>query len=198
VGYLSRLTPDKGLDVLVDAFATVCAERPGRAHLAVAGAWSKVSDAFWKDLQGRARAGGFLEQMQYVGSPDLAGKVEFLKGASVFVLPTRIAERRAMACLEAMAAGVPIIVPRRGSLPEIVERTGGGMVVEPDDPPAIARAVQSLMDCPDEADRLGRAAQAGVREHFSAQEMADRTLQIYHWLCGTQVFPPSQLKGSEL
>ncbi len=110
---------------------------------------------------------------------DLAGKAALLQSLSVFCLPSRNAERRAMACLEAMAAGVPAVVPSLGLFPELVELTGGGLLVPAEDADAVAHALAGLMDDPDGADRMGRAAAEGVAAHFSAEMMTDRTLRAY-------------------
>ena len=67
--------------------------------------------------------------------------MRFLQSLSVFCLPSRYAEQRAMACLEAMAAGVPVVAPRLGLFPELIGLTGGGLLVPVEDPAAVAEAL---------------------------------------------------------
>ena len=179
IGFLSQISPVKGLDVLVDAFHTLKEDSPGDAVLAVAGETPPSSQRFWDEQVRRLAAWGLADRVEFVGKVDLHDKVHFLKNCSVFCLPSRIAERRGVACIEALAAGVPIVVPDRGVFSEMVALTGGGVLVPPDDPRALAEALASLRNDPDGADDLGRAGASGVAEHFSAKTMAAKTLAVY-------------------
>jgi len=178
VASLSRLSPEKGLDVLFDAFPRLA----GRALLTLAGQVPGAQAAFWRDLQSQAQQDGWADRLDYRGVLDMAGKVAFLHEANVFVLASRIPERRGMAVLEALAAGVPVVVSDRGGLPEIVERTGGGVVVPAEDASALADALTALCDDPARADRLGAAGREGVQEHFSASAMVERTVRCFERL----------------
>jgi len=71
-----------------------------------------------------------------------------------------------------MANGVPVVVPRRGAFPEILEKTGGGILVEPDDPASLADGIFSLWKDRELLAELGRRAALGVREHYTAAQMA--------------------------
>jgi glycosyltransferase involved in cell wall biosynthesis len=80
--------------------------------------------------------------------------------------------------LEAMANGVPVVQPARGSFPELVGETGGGILVAPDDPSTLASGIQQVLEDPVLAARLREAGPAGVRLHYSAAGMARRTLEV--------------------
>jgi len=84
--------------------------------------------------------------------------------------------------LEAMAAGLPVVVPSRGALREHIEATGGGLSVTPDDPDALAHAFLRLCEDADLATALADRAYEGVRRHYSLRAMADRTLSLYQSL----------------
>lgn len=182
IGYLSRIAPEKGLDVLCDAFRIIEARRPGQAILCIAGEIRGPNKLFWKSLRADLDRHGLLDRVEYVGAPDGPEKVRFLRSCSIFAVPSRLPERRAMAWLEAMAAGLPVVAPDRGVFPEIVSLTGGGVVVPTDTPEALADATSKLQDDPDQADRLGRSARAGVVEHFSGDRMVTDTLAAYEKL----------------
>jgi colanic acid biosynthesis glycosyl transferase WcaI len=74
------------------------------------------------------------------------------------------------------------VQPRRGAFTEIVERTGGGVLVAPDDPAALADGLHALWRDRAVTKRLGRQGFAGVREHYSVQRSADRLLDVYEAL----------------
>ena len=94
-------------------------------------------------------------------------------------------EPKGLPILEAMACGVPVVQPRRGSFPELLRRVPGGILVEPDNVRALADGMLSIARDPERAAALGRQGVQGVREHYSASRMADRTLALYESLAGT-------------
>jgi len=179
IGFLSRLCSAKGLDILCEAFRIVERRRPGGAALAVAGQARGPDAAFWSELQAQLAEAGLADSIECAGEVDAEQKVSFLHGCSVFCLPERFAEPRGIACLEAMAAGLPAVVPALGIFPEIIELTGGGVCVAPGDAGAFADALCRLRDDPAEVARLSRAAADGVARHFSVERLATETLSVY-------------------
>ena len=81
-----------------------------------------------------------------------------------------------------MACGVPVVAPRRGSYTEMLERIGGGVLVEPETPVDLERVLQRLVGDRSSLAELGQRAAAGVREHYSAREMTTRALNVYERL----------------
>jgi glycosyltransferase involved in cell wall biosynthesis len=185
VGYLSRISPAKGLDVLAEAFIRL-ASSPGaeEAVLAVAGERVAGYAEFHAGVRARLKAAGLDRRLEDAGELDLDSKARFLQNCSVYCLPSRIEERRAVACLEAMACGLPAVLPERGAFGELIARTGGGVLVTPDDPAALAQALAGLKDDPDRADALGRAAAEGIRKFYSAGAMVADAERIYGQLAG--------------
>ena len=85
---------------------------------------------------------------------------------------------------EAMANGVPVVQPRRGAFPEVIEATGGGLIVDVDNPESLADGFQALWQDPARAAKLGAAGAAGVREHYSVSKMAEAAERVYAELAG--------------
>jgi len=71
-----------------------------------------------------------------------------------------------------------VVQPRHGSFPELIQATGGGVLVEPEDPADLARALLDLYDRRDEARALGRRGQDAVSQRFHAAAMATETLRV--------------------
>jgi len=184
IGFLSRISPAKGLDILVEAFRLLERERPAAAVLAVAGQSDAAGKRFWNELASGLAKDGLAERVEFAGEVDLAGKVDFLGRCSVFCLPSRHPERRAVAALEALAAGVPVVGPVTGLFPEIVALTGGGVLVPPADPQGLAAALAALRDDPERRARMSRAAAQGARRHFSVEAMAARMIEVYGEVIG--------------
>lgn len=179
IGYLSVITPAKGLDLLVDAFSTLV--KQGRdVELRVAG--RVLNKGYWETIEKRIRDDGLSGRFEFLDEVDLAGKVDFLQRCSVFVLPSRIAESRGMVVMEAMAAGAPVIVPDAGIFPEMLARTGGGVLFPPGDADALAREIARLLDNPQTADQLARQGAMGAAQYYSAERMTEETLFEYERL----------------
>jgi len=128
------------------------------------------------------REAGLESEFEYRGEVDRSQKIAFLQGLDVLSVPATYNEPKGIFLLEAMANGVPVVQPRRGAFPEIIEKTGGGLIVEADDPDALADGLLALWRDPARAAALGAAGAAGVREHYTAGRMAEEVEGIYHEL----------------
>lgn len=187
VGYFARLSPEKGLHVLAEAYVRF-RRRIGdaRAKLVVAGHLPPDQQGYLNDVRGSLARAGLEGEFSYLGAPDRAGKLAFLKGLDLLSVPATYDEPKGMFLLEAMAAGVPVVQPRRGAFTEIVENTGGGILVEPDNPDRLADGLYDLWKHPDNAAMLGRQGFDAVRTHYSVARSADRLLDVYRAVVGAR------------
>jgi glycosyltransferase involved in cell wall biosynthesis len=101
-------------------------------------------------------------------------------------VPTPYDEPKGVFLLEALASGVPVVQPRRGAFPEIVEKTGGGLLVTPDDPEALADGLFKLWNDRALARSLGERGAKGVRLHYSIERSTDRLLDVYERMITTK------------
>lgn len=180
VGYLGRIAPEKGLHLLAEAYK-LFRERhsTANARLEAAGWMPPEGKAYLADIEEKLSEWGLRKEFHYHGELDRQGKVEFLRRLTVFSMPATYPEPKGLTILEAMAAGVPVIQPRYGSFPEMVERTGGGLLVEPNDAASLAESLATLYQNSELAADLGRKAAAGVQAHYSVAQMAVRAVEVY-------------------
>ncbi len=185
VGYLARQCPEKGLHHLVEAFELLAAGWPADRpppRLAVAG-WIGPRDApFVAGLRERLAAAGLAAQADMGGEVDLAGKHAFLARLDALSVPAVYEEPKGLYVLEALAAGVPVVQPRHGAFPELIQATRAGLLVEPGSPAALADGLRRLADDPAVARELGRRGREAVAAHHGAAEMAEKTLAVYRGL----------------
>jgi glycosyltransferase involved in cell wall biosynthesis len=128
---VSRLAPEKGVDVAIDA----C--RGAGMPLVVAGDGPERAR-----LEARAAAtGGERSTIRFAGRVDDAELARLRAGAAIALVPSRAGETFGLAAAEAMAAGVPVAASRVGALPELVDEPG---LVPPGDPAALAEAIGRL------------------------------------------------------
>ena len=180
VGYLARVAPEKGLHALAEAYRVLRERtRSEPARLVAAGYLPPEHRPYLEEIRGKMREWGLAGEFEYRGEVDRAQKTAFLQSLDVFSVPTTYAEPKGMFLLEAMANGLPVVQPRRGAFPEMVSRTGGGVIVEPDNPSALADAILDLWRNSGHAVALGRAGAAGVREHYDVGRMAEAAETAY-------------------
>jgi len=180
IGYFARICPEKGLHHLVEAFR-ILRQTPGvpLARLRVSGWLGENNKPYFEDLRKQLETWGLAGDFEHVESPDHASKVRFLQSLDVLSVPTTYREPKGLYVLEALANGVPVVQPRHGSFPELVEATGGGLLVSSDDPHDLARGLRQLLEDPAHAEELGRRGKEVVHTRFHADQMARETFDIY-------------------
>ncbi len=180
IGHFGRVAPEKGLHVLCEAYRRLReAGRIERASIKVAGYLSPGHRSYLDSILQQAREWGLDGDVSYHGKLDREQKLEFLSTLDMLAVPAVYDDPKGLPLLEAMACGVPVIVPRRGTYTEFVERTGGGVLVQPDDVGALEAALERLAADRNHREELGRQGAAGVREHYTAEVMAERAVDVY-------------------
>lgn len=184
VGYFARVAPEKGLHVLADAYLRFRARLPADAAVRceAAGYMAPDQQPYMDQVRHAFEAAGRGGEFTYRGTLDRGEKINFLRRLSLLSVPATYGEPKGMFLLEAMACGVPVVQPRRGAFTEVVERTGGGVLVEPDDPDRLADAFFELWTDRARLASLGQRAFTEVRVHHSIERSADRLLEVYREL----------------
>jgi len=180
IGYFARICPEKGLHVLAEAFRLLRSDPTApRCRLRVSGWLGESNKKYYEDIQKRLNEAGLADDFEHVESPGHDDKVRFLHGLDVLSVPTTYREPKGLYVLEALANGVPVVQPRHGSFPELIEATGGGVLVNPDDPADLAAGLRRLMDDPACGAELSRTGKEAVHGRFHADRMADETAAVY-------------------
>jgi L-malate glycosyltransferase len=170
VATLANLRPEKGLLQLVEAAAEVARKAP-RARFVIWG-----DGPLRGDLEALIRARGLTGILEMPGptrQPENA-----LKGCDVFVLPS-LSEASSNVVLEAMGTGLPVVATRVGGLPGLVEDESTGLLVPPDDAPALAQAIVKLLETPGLAARMGARGRVRALAEFSLERMSERVDAFY-------------------
>jgi len=170
---LGRLVPVKGFQVLVKALPLIVSAVPS-ARLLLVG-----EGPLREDLLVEAQALGVGDCLKLAGAQ--SDPAPFLAAADLVVVPS-LNEGMGRVLVEAMALGCPVVATRVGGIPAVVADGESGLLVPPDDPPALARAVGELLKDPGVRQRMGEAGRRRA-EQFSLAVMESRLLHLYRELC---------------
>jgi len=183
IGYLSRICPEKGLHQLAEAFQLLAGEESLPPMRLVAAGYLDEADRPYLDrIQSQLTNWGLADRFAYVGELDRAAKIAFLQSLDVMSVPANRPESKGLSVLEAWANAVPVILPDHGAFSELVEDTGGGLLHEPNSPPALAAGLRRIIEDRAFACECGARAQGAVRERYHAPLMAQRTIALYQAL----------------
>ncbi len=182
IGYMARISPEKGLGLLTDAFLKI-RRRQGdaspRPRLLAAGWMGAEHEPFLASIRRKIEQAGFGADFEYLGEIDRAEKARFLGSLDALAVPVSYRAPKGLYALEAMACGTPAVQPRIGIFPELIGATGGGLLHEPGDADDLAAKLEHLLDHRDEAQTLGRQGREAVLAHFHSRRAAEETAQVY-------------------
>lgn len=177
IGYVGRLTCDKGLPELVDAFLQILCAIPD-THLLLVGWFDTSEDALPPQLRSRIAA---HPQIHVTGMvPDTAA---YYRAMDLMVFPTW-REGFPNAVLEAASTGLPVITTlctgsRDAVVPEVT-----GLLIPPGYPEAICEAALKLLRNPERRAEMGKAARAWVVKYYSNERVIGLTVDFYRGLIG--------------
>lgn len=173
LGYLARMIPGKGMVTLIEAFILLRARnRIPDLKLRIIGSMLAADEPVVNQLRARLAEKGLADQVEFHPNVTREEKIRLLQDLSAFSVPATYGEAFGLYLIEALAAGVPVVQPRCASFPELIEATGGGLLCEPDDPAALAQAVEELLSDPQGARRMGERGRQAVVENFGVDRMA--------------------------
>lgn len=176
IGYFARICPEKGLHQLIDAFRILHNRHPS-AKLLAGGYLGKRDAAYFQQIQRDTADLG--DSFHYIGSPDRDGKQAFFQQIDVLCVPTVYQEPKGIYVLEAMANGVPVVLPRHGAFPELIAATGGGVLVEPGNASELAAQLEQLLANSAARLQFGTKGRTVVHERYHPQALATQTLQLF-------------------
>ena len=169
--FAGTIEPRKNVSGLLNAYARLLARRPNAPRLVIAGRLDASAPDALAAIE-RPPLAGHVEYRGYVSSDD---RESLYKGAQVFVLPS-FDEGFGIPALEAMSAGVPVVVSNRGALPEVVG--DAGLLVDPDDPDSLAAALERLIG---DSNLRAASARRGLERarHFTWAQTARDVRRAY-------------------
>ena len=183
IGFLSRLNPAQGFDLLVEAFIEL-KQDPALKNLRLraTGGCTDADRPFVESIQARLHTLGMDDALDVVPEFTKPQRDAFLQTISVLSVPVPGGEAFGIQLIESMAQGVPVVQPRAGAYVEILEATGGGVLYDPMEPDALVTALRSLLCDPARAFTLGKCGRTTVMERFTMDRVAADMANLYKTL----------------
>lgn len=180
IGFLSRLSEAQGFGILVDAFIELKQEPALKdLRLRATGGYTTADRHFIETVRAKLGRYGFEDSVDLLSEFQQADRREFLHTVSAVCIPVPHGEAFGIQLIEAMASGVPVVQPRVGAYPEIIEATGGGILYDPEKSGAMVDALRSLLQDPEHARALGKRGRTAVLERFGIDREARDILNVY-------------------
>jgi glycosyltransferase involved in cell wall biosynthesis len=170
LGVFGRLVRQKGIDILLEALPTVHERHPD-ARLVVVG-----EGALRGDLERQVARLGLGDMVTFTGW--IENGRALMPACDLIVVPSRW-EGFGLVTLEAMGYSLPIVASRTSALPEIIQHDKTGLLVPPENPPALASAINSMLSHPKRARSFGKAGYRRLSREFTVDKMVEATLEVY-------------------
>lgn len=172
VGYLGRIVPWKGLDVLIDAARIVLQQRRGVRFCIVGENPVGTTRDLGAEYRQQAIHHGIADRVHFLGFREDVRP--YLRDFDLLALPSKEPEPFGRVNIEAMAMAVPVIATAQGGPAEIIEDGVDSFLIPPRDPEALARTILSLISDPEACRGVGERARKKVCERFDAAKVAGR------------------------
>jgi glycosyltransferase involved in cell wall biosynthesis len=175
VGYVGRLTNDKGIPELLDAFDQLLLSRPN-ARLLLVGWFDESEDKLSQELRTRIKNHPQIVHTGFV--PDTSA---YYRALDLLLLPTW-REGFPNVALEAAASGIPVIATRTTGARDAVVDGVTGLLVPPGSADVLARSMELLLADGDRRAAMGKAARTWATRHFASQRVLAQTVALYESL----------------
>ncbi|WP_185267682.1 glycosyltransferase family 4 protein [Halopseudomonas xiamenensis] len=176
IGFVGRLSHEKGPDLFLDAILPLCSQRPGLHAVMLGGGPLQAS------LQQRIQSAGLEKQITLPGYQQ--NIPEWLSRLSVLVISSRT-EGTPMILLEAMQAGVPVTSFAVGGIPDVLQNNATGLLVAPEDTVLLGSQVRLLLDDPTLADKLAQRAREHQHQEYNLNKLSERWTSLYNQVQGS-------------
>jgi glycosyltransferase involved in cell wall biosynthesis len=178
VGFFSRMCPEKGMDIVIDAFLAL--RKTGRwnhVQLAIGGGCGAGEKAYVDEQRLRVEKAGLSDAVHFHPNVSREEKIAFYARCDITCVPARQSEAFGICLIESLAAGTPVIQPEWVTYPELIQSTGGGILYSPHTAAGLAEALDSALSNPARLRQLGETGRTSVFEHYTDDVMAQNVVR---------------------
>jgi len=180
IGYISRMCYENGMDILVDAFILLKKEKTYEdVQLILTGGQTGDDRQYLKQIRKKLRKNRLMQYVDFHKEFEGDGRMEFFARSSVISVPVRNGEAFGIYIAESLASGIPVVQPALGAFPEILMKTGGGIIYQNNTPGELMAALKQLLDQPDVLRQLSKDARKSAEVHLNIHELAKELTGVY-------------------
>ncbi len=180
IGFISRTCYDNGLDILIDAFIELNKRNKfDDVNLVITGGSTGDDAAYLKNIKRKLKKNRLIEKVDFHEVFEGEGRKEFFQKVSVISVPVRNGEAFGIYLLEAMASGIPVVQPKLGAFPEIINLAEGGFLYHPNSSLQLANALADILSDLDRIAKLSSTGRLGIEKYFDISKHADEMINIY-------------------
>lgn len=180
IGYLSRLCDAMGAGEVVEAFIRLRQRgRSGKARLRMTGGNAAEDLPFIEGLKRRVAEAGLQDAVEFLPSFEPDERRRFLASLALMTVPVKRAEAFGLYMVEAMASGVPVVQPRLGPAPEMIEATGAGVCYPPGDREALVQAWETILASRDRWEAMSAAGRRQAEQGYSLECVSRQLVGVY-------------------
>jgi len=179
LGFFARMCAAKGLDILVDAFIEI--RKRGNLpslKLKIGGNLNPWNEPLVQLLKRKLQNAGVLQDVSFHPNVSRAEKIRFLCSVDVFSVPAVGHEPFGFYVIEALAAGVPVVLPAKSTFPELVEKSGGGILFPAEDHSALVETLEQLFADDSKRRLLSTTGRKNALEFFSVKRAAQEIIEL--------------------
>ena len=193
IGFLSRMCYDHGLDILINTLHLLKWDnRLKQARLRISGGKSPSDKVFLKKMQNRLKALKLSECVEYVEDYGGPSRTQFLQSLSVMAIPSRKPLAYGLCAMEAAACGVPFVAPAKGVFPELADKSGAGVLYEPNNPVRLAETLRPLLTDPKTLHQLGQRGRQAIEQVYSIDNTVEQMVKLFKQFSPGVVQPQSK------
>ena len=180
IGYLSRRNKENGFEVLIDAFILLKKNSEFKqTRLKVTGGKTSDDKRFIKKQLKKLEKNNILEDVEFIENFKQENMNDFFKGLTVLSVPVLKGEAFGMYQLESLASGIPIVQPKIGAFPEIIENTNGGVLFDPNYSRTLASKLEEVLSNTEALHIMSINGRKAVEEQYNTNILTERMISIY-------------------
>ncbi len=180
IGYLSRICEENGFEILVDAFILLKSDpRFSNLKLKVTGGMTGDDQPFLQRQLNKLEAVNMLQHVDIQPDFTMQALQPFFASLSVLSVPVLKGEAFGLYQIEALASGVPLVQPDLGAFPEIIRKTGGGVVYHPNTPEALADKLAGVLTNRGALESMGLSGRKSVESDFDCRKQSMKIVKVY-------------------
>ncbi len=180
IGYISRMYGEHGFGLLIDAFIELKKDkRYDDVLLKLSGGYTADDKKYVNKQIKKLKKAKVLSYVEFIDEYKPEKRYNFFEKLTILTVPVLKGEAFGVYQLESMACGVPLVQPKLGAFPEIIDQTNGGITFEPNTPDAMSESCKKILNDKDLIEKLSAEGHKKTLEKYHIDDISDQVLEIY-------------------